>query len=182
IAELTQTNFTGPVTLMNKILPVMLSQQSGHIVNIGSMVTRMPTTFEEVYSGAKLGLRGITETLDFGYKNKGINFSILEAPGLSGEGIMHRIITKTKVKTPRIFPVVSVQTMSKKVLKTIKKRQVVVLVMPRIMMPRLMGKMLAIFPGLGGFMVKRMGILSFMEHVVDYRLENYDSYTATISS
>ncbi len=182
IELLIKTNYTGPVMLMNEIIPIMMSQGGGNVANIGSMVTLMPTPFQEVYSGAKLALRGTTKSLNFGYNKHNIHFSIIEAPGISGSGIMDRMLSSNIFKAPKVFPTVPVEKVSKIVIMAIKKRKErIPLMMPSIFFSGMMVKMMVLFPFMGKLMMKRMGMLRFMGDVAEYRINNRDKYN-TISS
>ena len=53
-------NLKGPVYGMRIVAPVMVRQGSGHIVNVASLAGVSPTPGNELYSGAKCGLRAIS--------------------------------------------------------------------------------------------------------------------------
>jgi NAD(P)-dependent dehydrogenase (short-subunit alcohol dehydrogenase family) len=55
------TNFFGPMALINKVLPTMRAQRSGCIINITSIAGYMGLPFRGVYSATKGALALITE-------------------------------------------------------------------------------------------------------------------------
>lgn len=56
-------NFIGPMRLTKLLLPQMMQQKSGKIVNVSSDAGRVGSLGETVYSGAKAGLIGFTKSL-----------------------------------------------------------------------------------------------------------------------
>jgi len=55
------TNFFGPMELINKVLPVMRRQNTGCIINISSIAGYMGLPFRGIYSATKSALEIITE-------------------------------------------------------------------------------------------------------------------------
>ncbi len=56
-----ETNFFGPMALINVVLPVMRQQNSGCIINISSIAGYMGLPFRGIYSATKSALEIITE-------------------------------------------------------------------------------------------------------------------------
>ena len=56
-----ETNFFGPMELINRVLPVMRQQNSGCIINISSIAGYMGLPFRGIYSATKAALEIITE-------------------------------------------------------------------------------------------------------------------------
>ena len=65
-------NFVGPMRLTKALMPQMMQQQSGKIVNVSSDAGRVGSLGETVYSGAKAGLIGFTK----GLAREGARFNI----------------------------------------------------------------------------------------------------------
>ena len=72
------TNFFGVVRTTNAVLPHMRSQESGRIVNIGSVLGFMPMPYMAFYSATKYALRGYSESLDHELRYMGIRVSVIE--------------------------------------------------------------------------------------------------------
>ncbi|MDX2505632.1 MAG: SDR family oxidoreductase [Gammaproteobacteria bacterium] len=58
-----QTNVVAPMQLCKKVLPYMLSQNKGHIVNIGSVFGSIGFAWFTSYSSSKFALRGFSQAL-----------------------------------------------------------------------------------------------------------------------
>jgi len=62
---------------VNVAVPIMLKQGFGHIVNTSSIAGIVPPPFQALYSLTKFGVTGLTESLRYEYKEKGLHFSTI---------------------------------------------------------------------------------------------------------
>lgn len=91
-----QTNYFGPVYLMQKVLPVMREQKKGLIVNITSVAAYMGLPFRSFYSASKAALDITTESLRMEISRSGVDV-INIAPGeMSTEIASRRCNTPVK--------------------------------------------------------------------------------------
>ena len=81
IAEVLQTNLYAHMALTNRLLPAMLQQKSGSIINISSVWGQTGAACEVAYSAAKAGLIGFTKALAKELAPSGINVNCV-APGI----------------------------------------------------------------------------------------------------
>lgn len=72
------TNFMGAVRMIRAVLPYMRVQGRGRIINIGSILGRVPMPFAALYVGSKHALEGYSEALDLELRGRGIRVSIIE--------------------------------------------------------------------------------------------------------
>ncbi|MAF83674.1 MAG: SDR family oxidoreductase [Gammaproteobacteria bacterium] len=63
LERLIQVNLVAPMALSQAVLPTMLAQDSGQIVNIGSMFGSIGFAYFAAYSASKFGLRGFSQAL-----------------------------------------------------------------------------------------------------------------------
>jgi len=63
IERLMQVNLIAPIQLTRMLLPAMLRQGSGRIVNVGSTFGSIAFPYFAVYSSSKFGLRGFSQAL-----------------------------------------------------------------------------------------------------------------------
>lgn len=75
------TNLSSAFYLTRSVLPYMISQKSGRIINIGSMWGKIGASCEVHYSAAKAGLRGMTLALAKEVAPSGITVNAIE-PGV----------------------------------------------------------------------------------------------------
>lgn len=75
-----ETNFFGPIAVIQSVLPQMRAQHSGLIINITSIAGYMGLPYRSVYSASKGALELITEALRMEVKSFGIQITNI-APG-----------------------------------------------------------------------------------------------------
>lgn len=80
IEEIMRTNFLGAVYCTHEVLPSMITQGSGHIVNISSAAGKIGTLNLAAYCGSKFAMNGWSESLYHELKPLGIKVSII-CPG-----------------------------------------------------------------------------------------------------
>lgn len=80
IDTLMDTNLKGPIRLMQHVIPVMLQQQSGRIINVASIAGNNGLPFRSVYSASKAALMRVTESLRLELRHTPIQCTVL-SPG-----------------------------------------------------------------------------------------------------
>ncbi len=78
--KLFDTNFFGPVNVIQAVLPHFRDNEKGQIINIGSVAGITPFPAIEIYSASKFALRGLTESMAVSLHPFNIKVSIVE-PG-----------------------------------------------------------------------------------------------------
>lgn len=63
IDDLLAVNLKAPMLLTQRLYPLMVQQQSGHIININSAAGKEGKPNHTIYSAAKFGLKGFTDAL-----------------------------------------------------------------------------------------------------------------------
>lgn len=78
--QLIDVNFFGPLRCIQAVLPHMKRQGSGQIVNVGSVLSIIPTTRNGAYTASKFALLALTDTLRLELHGTGIEvISVLPA-------------------------------------------------------------------------------------------------------
>ncbi len=72
-----QVNMYGPMRLIQLVLPVMLCQKSGHIVNVSSATALTPWPGLAAYVATRAGLAGFTHTLRRELAGSGVGISLI---------------------------------------------------------------------------------------------------------
>ena len=78
-----ETNFFGPVRVMQAVIPIMRKQGSGRIVNIASVGGRIAVPFHSGYHGTKFAVEGLSESTKYELEPFGIKVILIE-PGAVG--------------------------------------------------------------------------------------------------
>jgi len=68
-----RVNLAAPIRLARAVMPSMLSEGAGTIVNISSLAAIAPTPFMSSYNASKAGLAGWSEALRGELRNTGVN-------------------------------------------------------------------------------------------------------------
>lgn len=58
-----QVNLHGAIRMVKAVMPVMISQRSGHIINMASVASYIAPPTYSIYAATKFGLRGFTDAL-----------------------------------------------------------------------------------------------------------------------
>ncbi|MBT3465431.1 SDR family NAD(P)-dependent oxidoreductase [archaeon] len=75
--DMFDTNYFGIIYFTKAILPSMLKRKYGHIVNIGSIVSKMAVPDMSAYCSTKFAVMGLTESLRHEVDGTGVNVSIV---------------------------------------------------------------------------------------------------------
>jgi short-subunit dehydrogenase len=146
------TNLIAPIELARLLIPAMLAQRRGVIVNVSSMSGKVATPYNAVYSATKFGLNGFSAAIRYELEGTGIHVGTV-CPSFVGETGMW---ADTGVRAPAAMREVPPAKVVEAVLKVISGAREV-LVTPRPVRPLLVLR--EIFPALEPSIVKAMGIV-----------------------
>src|SRR5438046_1513638 len=93
-----ETNLFGVLRVTNAILPAMLQQGFGRIVNVSSVLGFLPASYMGVYAASKHAVEGYTETLDHAIRRFGVRALLVEPA-----------YTKTKIRGNSKFAKVALE-------------------------------------------------------------------------
>ena len=97
-------NVHGVIQTTRQVLPVMIEQRSGNIINMCSMAGLVGTPTYTIYAASKHAVHGFSEALRREVKPWGINVSLIYPGGVSTEFGQHAgIKRKTKATTPKFL-------------------------------------------------------------------------------
>ncbi|MEO2019777.1 MAG: SDR family NAD(P)-dependent oxidoreductase [Fuerstiella sp.] len=119
ILQTIETNLTGAIVLSRLVVPHMLQQGSGAIINMASTAGKHCPPFGSVYGATKAGLIGFTQGLRGEYLDRGITATAI-CPGFTKNGGMYdRIVQATGKKTSLALGGTSTKAVANAVLKAI---------------------------------------------------------------
>lgn len=97
-------NAMGVIQTTRQVLPVMIKQRGGHIVNMGSMAGLIGTPTYTIYAASKHAVHGFSEALRREVKPWGIDVSVVYPGGVVTEFASHAgIKRKTNATTPKFM-------------------------------------------------------------------------------
>ena len=97
-------NVMGVIQTTRQVLPVMIKQRAGSIINMCSMAGLVGTPTYSIYAATKHAVHGFSEALRREVKPWGIDVSLIYPGGVATEFTRHAgIKRKTNAKTPRFM-------------------------------------------------------------------------------
>jgi len=81
IRAIIEVNLLAAINVTKRIIPVMRAQQSGHIINLGSVAGFVGAPGWSVYSATKAGLAAFSEVLALDLAEFGIRVTVIEPAG-----------------------------------------------------------------------------------------------------
>jgi short-subunit dehydrogenase len=160
IKENIEVNLIAPMALTHRILPIMLKNKAGHIVNISSIAAKSGAPYAAVYSGTKAGLAEWSRALRLELTGTGVYFSTI-FPGYIREVGM---FAKFGMIPPWIVGSCSPQQASDAVVNAIKKSKKEIIVNSRPLRYSFMINDLS--PRLGDWLMQMSGISDFQRRKV----------------
>ncbi|CUS78704.1 Short-chain dehydrogenase [Candidatus Kryptonium thompsonii] len=126
IENIMRVNFLGSAYLIHKVLPLMIEQRDGIIVNISSVVGKRGVSGMGIYSASKFALTGLTEALRVEYKKFGIHF-IGVHPGTTDTKFFENARYYGTDRMQGKFMIMSAEKVAKEIFKAVvkKKREIV---------------------------------------------------------
>jgi len=95
LARMVDVNLTAPIFLSNLVLPSMIKNEFGAIVNVGSLAGRTPLQGAATYSATKAGLRAFTYALSDEVQDTNVNVGLV-SPGPIDTGFIMEEIDKVE--------------------------------------------------------------------------------------
>lgn len=114
-------NVMGVIQTTRQVLPVMIGQRSGSIINMCSMAGLIATPTYSIYAASKHAVHGFSEALRREVKPWGIDVSLIYPGGVVTEFASHAgIKRKTKAATPR-FMLLTAEQVGQAVVKLVRR-------------------------------------------------------------
>ncbi|CUS96937.1 hypothetical protein JGI3_00381 [Candidatus Kryptobacter tengchongensis] len=152
IENIMRVNFLGSAYLIHKVLPLMMQQGEGVIVNVSSVVGKRGVSGMGIYSASKFALTGLTEALRVEYKKFGIHF-IGVHPGTTDTKFFENAKYYGTNRMQGRFMIMSAEKVAKEILKAVLKRKREIVLTP-------LGKLTVwinkLFPSFVDFMMSRV--------------------------
>jgi short-subunit dehydrogenase len=149
-------NLEIPMRLARAVLPGMLAQRRGHVVNMASLAGKGPTPFGTAYGATKHGMVGFTRALRAELHGTGVSASAV-CPGFVGDrGMYARVSGPTGIRAPGVVRTTTSAAVAAAVLRAIQHDLPELIVNPGPM--RLMAALGELFPSFGGWLVRAGGV------------------------
>jgi short-subunit dehydrogenase len=162
IEQIIATNLTAPILLTRLVLPGMLQRRRGHIVNIASLVAKIPFPYDVMYATSKAGLAHFTTSLRAEYRGSGVTASVIMAGAFADTGLSAQALKDTGVVKPSSVPTSPPESAGRAVIQAIKRDLAEIgIPAPAILFTRI--------PALGTQFLKSTGILGMIKQIAEVR-------------
>ena len=165
IERMIRVNLTAPLLLTRLVLPGMLEQHRGHIVNMSSLAGKAGPPYDEPYAASKAGLIGFTESLRLEYRGTGVSASVLCPGFVEGAGMSEQLNEGIGLVAPRLLGTVTAEAVAQAVIRAIKED------VPEIIVNsgpvRLLTTLAELSPSLGEWIVRRSGVAALFQKVAE---------------
>jgi len=169
IERVVSVNLTGAMLLTRMVLPGMLKQRRGHIVNISSLAGKAGPPCFEPYAATKAGLIAFTESLRAEYRGTGISASVI-CPGFVRAGIYPQLKEEAATDGPRILGPSSPEEVASAVLRAIYRDTPEIIVNPG--PTRLSTALAELSPSLAEWVMRRSGVVEWFRKCAVARERN----------
>jgi short-subunit dehydrogenase len=160
ISENIEVNLVAPMDLTRLILPYMLRNRSGNIVNISSIAAKSGAPYAAVYSGTKAGLAEWSRALRLEMAGTGVQFSTIFPGYVRDVGMF----AKFGIKAPWIVGSCSPYQVAKAVIRAIEKGTAEIIVNSQPL--RYSFVLNEISPALGDWIMRIAGVVDFQRRKV----------------
>jgi len=155
IAATVEVDLIAPMVLTRLVLPGMLAQGRGHVVNMSSLAGRFGLPGIETYCAAKAGLANFTAALRASCRSRGVSASAILPGYVHGVGMYERVQARTGIATPKAQGSSGPEEVARAVVRAIRQDLPEVLVSPRPLRPLL--ALQGLFPGMTERLVSALG-------------------------
>ncbi|HYM35602.1 MAG TPA: SDR family NAD(P)-dependent oxidoreductase, partial [Steroidobacteraceae bacterium] len=123
IHRILAVNLAAPMWLARLVIPIMIENGRGHIVNIASLAGVLPSPYEELYSATKNGLVGFTRSLRLSAQDMSwpISASVICPGFMDDAGIYEDVKRNYGVKAPSAVGSMSASKVGEAVIQAIEK-------------------------------------------------------------
>jgi len=150
-----ELNLLAPIELSHALLPTMLEQGGGHIVNIASLGAKAGSPYDAVYCGSKAGLAEWTRGISLEKEHAGIRFSSVFPGFVSEVGMFARF----GLEAPWTIGSCTPQQVAAAVIEALERNRPEIIVNSCPLKPLL--ALAALSPGLAGWLMRRLGVVEF---------------------
>ncbi|MDJ0674905.1 MAG: SDR family NAD(P)-dependent oxidoreductase [Calothrix sp. MO_167.B42] len=157
IQSVLSINLLAAMELTRLLLPNMLNQGSGHIVNIASLAAKKGHPYDSIYSASKAGLLMWSNAVRQELASTGVHISTVCPGYISNYGML----ADTGVPAPKLAGISQAEDVAKAVIRAMELNQAEIIVNGNIMMQTLTRLLLAteqFFPRLGDAVNRWLGV------------------------
>ena len=168
IQSVLSTNLLAAMELSRLVLPTMLRQESGHIVNIASIAAKKGHPYDSIYSASKAGLFMWSDAVRQELAGTDVEFSIICPGYISGQGML----ADTGVPAPGLSGTSTPEAVANAVTRAIKQNKAEVIVNKdpvTVAFTRLLLALWQLFPRSGDAIYRWIGVVKLNKMRVAFK-------------
>ncbi len=159
VTRIIETNLLAPMLLTRAVLPLMLAQKYGCVVNIASLAGRTGMPYGAAYAGSKGGLAEWSISLAAELQGNGVTLSVICPGFVAGTGMFAR----KQTQAPRFLGTSQPEQVAAAVLRALSGGQMEIVVNPKPV--RLLMALKALSPRLAIALGRRLGLMAFLRRL-----------------
>jgi NAD(P)-dependent dehydrogenase (short-subunit alcohol dehydrogenase family) len=169
LEQIIAVNLAAPMLLTHMVLPQMLAQREGHVVNIASVAGLVGVAYNEAYAATKHAVVGFTRSLAVTAEGEGwpIGFSCILPSFIDGTGMYEDMKRRSRGRAPLISGICSPEKVVSATLRAIEQRRLEVVVSPAPF--RLLAILLLMFPAATQWVLRVTGLIDWFKSVAKAR-------------
>lgn len=164
ILDVLRVNLEAAMVMTWLVLPQMLKQGIGHIINVSSLAGRANPALQEPYAASKAGLIAFTYSLRASYRPQGISASVI-VPGFVETGIYTRLKQRSGYSAPALLGTSDPKTVIRAVMRALDRDLPEIFVNPLPVRPLL--ALLSLSPSIGEWVLAKTGGHDFFRKVFE---------------
>ena len=157
-----ELNLLAPIELTHALLPTMIAQGSGHIVNIASVGAKAGSPYDAVYCGSKAGLAEWTRGISLEDEHAGVRFSTIFPGFVTEVGMFARF----GLRAPWTIGSCTPKQVAAAVVRALEHDLPEIIVNSRPLKPLL--ALAALSPRFAGWLMRRLGVVDFQRRKVGW--------------
>ena len=167
VAQIIDVNLTAPMLLTHMVLPQMLAQGRGHIVNIASVAGLVGVAYNETYAATKHAMVGFTRSLAASAEGEGwpLGFSCILPSFVADTEMYDDMKRQSGVGAPLISGVSTLDKVVRETLKAVEHERLEVVVSPSPF--RLLAILLLLFPRATRWALRMTGSIGWFKAVAE---------------
>ena len=163
LEQMIRLDLMSPMLLSRKMVPRMLAQGTGHIVNIAALAGKACTPYCVSYSAAKAGLIAFTHALRAELQDSGVRATVIVPGFVSDEGMFEKQMRAHPLRVSPLLGTARTEQIAKAVLEALLSDRPELIVNPGPI--RLLMALAQLAPGFSAWLQRRLGVTDMLRKI-----------------
>ena len=163
LEQMVRVDLVSPMLLTRKMVPRMLAQRSGHIVNIASLAGKACAPYCVSYTAAKAGLIAFTHALRAELQDSGVRATVIVPGFISDDGMFEKQLREHNLRVSPLLGTARSEQVVKAVLEALLTNKAELIVNPGPM--RLLMAIAQLAPSFAAWVQRRLGVTEMLRKV-----------------